>query len=64
MAYDGSSIWVTNSSQSTITRLDPASTRIIAMYRVGGGGAGPQGIAFDGVNLWVAATATHLLFKY
>ena len=51
IAYGAGSLWVTNQSDSTVTRLDPATLQQDAPIPVG---AGPVGIAFGDGAVWVA----------
>jgi hypothetical protein len=50
IAFDGSSIWVSNASDNTVIKLDKTGATL-GTFPVG---AGPQGIAFDGIHIWVA----------
>lgn len=50
VAYDGTSVWVGNRYDDTVSRIDPLSgtkTNFAA-------GDDPRGIAYDGSNIWVA----------
>jgi YVTN family beta-propeller protein len=51
VAFDGTSIWVTNSSADTARKIDPATNTVTATVGVGDN---PLGIAFDGTSIWVA----------
>ncbi|MDR3556254.1 MAG: YncE family protein [Syntrophobacteraceae bacterium] len=50
MAYDGSTVWVTNNDSNRVTRLD-SSGCVVGKYKTGDR---PLGIAFDGSYIWVA----------
>jgi len=50
VAFDGSSIWVTDQSHS-VTKLDASTGMVLGTFRVG---RTPLGLAFDGANIWVA----------
>lgn len=50
VAFDGSSIWVANSSIDTVSKIDPV-TGARSDYATGDG---PVAVAFDGTNIWVA----------
>ena len=50
VAFDGTSIWVTNNASNTVSKINPAlGTK--ADYPTG---TTPQGIAFGGTSIWVA----------
>ncbi len=51
--YDGKSIWVSNSGDGTVTKINAASGSISGVYLTG---AGCSGIAFDGAMIWVSNT--------
>src|SRR2546426_7102057 len=52
MAFDGSSIWVANSTSNNVKKLNIATGAVLATTAVG---TSPRAIAFDGVNgIWVA----------
>jgi hypothetical protein len=51
VAFDGTSIWVSNGNDNTVDKLLPATGAIVATYPVG---ARPTGVASDGSNIWVA----------
>ena len=58
MAFDGTSIWTANRDDGTLSRIDPTTGVIVATVQVTGTlgvGAGPTGVAFDGLYLWVVA---------
>ena len=51
VAFDGAHIWVANSGNDTVTRIDTLTDEIVARIPVG---IGPVAIAFDGTHVWVA----------
>ncbi|MTA13398.1 MAG: hypothetical protein F2534_12430 [Actinobacteria bacterium] len=51
IAFDGTSIWVTNSDSDDVTKIDPTTGDVIGTYAVGDY---PFGIAFDGTSIWVS----------
>jgi PEGA domain len=53
VVFDGSSIWVTNNGDGTVTKLR-ASDGALVMGSPFGVGTTPIGVAFDGANIWVA----------
>ena len=59
IAFDGSSIWVTNSGTNNVTKLDSSGT----VLRTFGIGTAPAGVAFDGLNVWVANSTTNNVTK-
>jgi len=50
ITFDGTDIWVVNTSDDTVNRIDK-DDNIIATIPVG---EDPTGIVFDGINIWVA----------
>ncbi|MGC8493956.1 MAG: hypothetical protein ACP5SH_19715 [Syntrophobacteraceae bacterium] len=50
MAFDGSTVWVTNRSTNRVTRLNESGC-IVGVYKAGDQ---PLAIAFDGAYMWVA----------
>jgi len=56
VAVGGGSVWVANVQSGTVSRVDPATVRVTATYRLageGGTGAEPEAIAFWRGRLWV-----------
>ena len=51
LAFDGTSLWITNVTVNTVTKLNPATGDIVATYPTG---YRPFGVAFDGTSIWVA----------
>jgi YVTN family beta-propeller protein len=51
--FDGTSIWVANSSSDTVSKINPSTNAVAATVNVGDN---PVGIAFDGTSIWVANT--------
>lgn len=51
LAFDGESVWVTNSGEGTVSRLT-LDGELVGTYAVGDT---PTAVAFDGENIWVAA---------
>lgn len=60
VAFDGSSIWVTNNNSGNVTKLKASDGSNQGTFPVTAGGAGARGIAFDGVNMWIAASSNVL----
>jgi DNA-binding beta-propeller fold protein YncE len=50
VVFDGVSIWVTNETDNTVTKLRASDGALEATLPTG---PGPYGIAFDGANVWV-----------
>lgn len=48
-----SHLWVSNTADGTVSRVDPVSGEVVATINVG---QGPRSLAFDGVNVWVVST--------
>lgn len=51
IAFDGANVWVTNSNNSSVVKIN---TQTGASTTYTGTGIGPVGIAFDGKNMWTA----------
>jgi YVTN family beta-propeller protein len=51
MAYGAGSVWVTNSGDNTVMRINPKTHEVIQTFYVG---ANPVAIAVDGQHAWVA----------
>jgi hypothetical protein len=66
MAYDGKYIWVTG---NPVTKLlpqtnsngIPTTPKVVGTFPTG---PQPNGIAFDGANIWVASSNSNTLFKF
>jgi DNA-binding beta-propeller fold protein YncE len=58
MVFDGTSIWVCNSNDNTVSRLRAADVALLGTYPTG---AQPRGITYDGVKIWVANSAQNTL---
>ena len=50
VAYGDNAIWVTNSGDGTVSRIDPATVTITDTITLGGG----EGIAYGDNAIWVA----------
>ena len=55
MAVGGGAVWVANSGDGTVSRIDPVSNTVTATIRTGNW---PAGLAVNGGFLWVAVQAT------
>jgi DNA-binding beta-propeller fold protein YncE len=51
LAFDGTNIWVANSSENTVSKLGASDGSLVETFSTGG--SAPQAISFDGVNIWV-----------
>lgn len=51
MAVGAGALWVANEGDGTVSRVDPATNRVVATYRVGGE---PDDVAVQGGIVWVA----------
>ena len=60
IAFDGASMWVTNASSNSVTRLQANDGTVLGTHIVG---AGPAGIAYDGANIWVANTGDNTVTR-
>ena len=54
VAVGAGGVWVANSREGTVSRIDPQSNRVIATIRVG---HSLQGIAVGGGAVWVSVQA-------
>ena len=59
VAYDGTSIWVTNAGTSTVTKLSSDGV-VVGTFGVG---IDPRGIACDGPNIWVTNASSSTVTK-
>ena len=50
VAFDGTSVWVANSVDNTVTRLRTKDGHNLGTFPTG---ILPSGVAFDGANIWV-----------
>ena len=60
MAFDGVNIWVTNTGDSTFTKLQASNGSNLGTFSVG---SSPLGVAFDGANIWVANSQSNTVTK-
>jgi YVTN family beta-propeller protein len=60
VAFDGTSIWVTNQISNNVSKVDPLTNTVVATVFVG---SGPQGVAFDGTSIWVANSGSNNVSK-
>ena len=51
LAFDGTSIWVTNFLDNTVTQLRATDGLRLGTFPTG---HSPVGVAFDGANIWVS----------
>src|ERR1022692_3776530 len=51
IAFDGSNMWVTNTSDNTVTKLRASDGQSLGTFKTGDG---PTAVAFDGKNIWTA----------
>jgi YVTN family beta-propeller protein len=54
VAYGAGAVWVANGGDGTVSRIDPATGRLVATIRVG---SSPAGIAVGAGYVWVTAQA-------
>ena len=58
LAYDGSSIWITNPSSNSVTEVNALSGQWVRTFDSGGFGLGaPYQVVFAGSRDWVLNTA-------
>jgi len=60
VAFDGTSAWVTNFADNTITRLRSSDGLNLGTFPTG---RAPVAAAFDGANIWVVNTADNTVSK-
>jgi YVTN family beta-propeller protein len=53
LAFGDGSLWVANSLDGTVSRIDPVTDRVVDSIAVGGA---PTSLTFDGRSLWVTNT--------
>src|SRR4051812_31352147 len=51
ITFDGANVWVTNTFDSSVTKLRASDGANLGTFPVGNN---PRAIAFDGANIWVA----------
>ena len=54
IAYGAGAVWVANSGDGTVSRIDPTTSKVVATIRVGNS---PRGIAVGGGKVWVTVQA-------
>jgi YVTN family beta-propeller protein len=59
--FDGQSIWVNQTLNNSVMKVDPATNQLVATVAVGTSPA--RGIAFDGTSIWVANTGSNTVSK-
>jgi YVTN family beta-propeller protein len=60
ICFDGASIWVANSGDGTVTKLNASTGATIGIYGVG---TEPSAICFDGASIWVANSSDSTVTK-
>jgi DNA-binding beta-propeller fold protein YncE len=60
LAFDGEHMWVANSVDGTVMKLDTSTGQVLGTYPAG---KTPMALAFDGANIWVASAGDGLLYK-
>jgi DNA-binding beta-propeller fold protein YncE len=58
MVYDGTSIWVCNMNDNTVSRLRAADVALLGTFQTG---TAPRAITYDGVKIWVANAGANTL---
>ncbi len=58
LVYDGNSIWVCNSEDNTVSRLQAANVTLLATFTTG---KNPRAVAFDGTKIWIANSGENSL---
>src|SRR6266550_4308793 len=60
VAFDGASLWVSNRSDGSVTKLKASDGSNLGTFAVG---SSPEGLAFDGVNIWVSNRSSNNVTK-
>ena len=60
VAFDGTSIWVTNQDSNNVTKLRASDGFNLGTFNVG---SRPQFLAFDGANIWVGNQSSNSVTK-
>ena len=60
VAFDGTSIWVTNGNSNTVSKINPTTNTVTATVTVG---SSPSDVAFDGANVWVTNAGSGTVSK-
>lgn len=61
LASGDGSIWVTNANANTVSRIDPATDKVIATVQLPG--AAPTGVLVTADGVWVAGYQTNALYR-
>jgi DNA-binding beta-propeller fold protein YncE len=59
-AFDGANIWVSNSGDNTVSKLQPSDGTILGTFNAG---EQPIGLVFDGANIWAANSYVNTVTK-
>ncbi len=59
--FDGSYVWVTDSAQDVVYKIDASSQEVVGTC---GTGVGPRGLMFDGAHIWVANSSDGTVTEY
>ncbi len=60
VAFDGTHIWIVNSDDNSISKMDIVTNAVVATVQVG---EKPRGVAFDGTHIWVANSEDNSVTK-
>ncbi len=60
VCFDGTNIWVANSSNNTVTKIKASDGSVVGTYTAG---TSPWGLAFDGASIWVTNYNSNTLTK-
>ena len=60
LAFDGTSIWVSNYGSNSVSKVNPSTNAVVATVPVG---SAPDGMAFDGTSIWVANGSSGIVSK-
>jgi len=61
LAFDGTSIWVVNEFDNTVTKLRASDGTIEGVFAIG---REPKYVVFDGANIWVANYVSNTVSKF
>lgn len=60
VAFDGSSLWVSNAGNNTVSKIRASDGTILGTFPVG---SNPRLVEFDGANIWVANFGSNTVTK-
>jgi len=61
LVYDGANIRVAKHKHHTVTKLGASSGAVLGTFATG---PSPDGVLFDGVNIWAANSGSNTISKF